>query len=303
MLAEALVKPFDRRILQRLDLCRRHRLHDDVADCDQGRVTSREFLVTVVETFDGEHVVVPAIHALEIVDDLREVKELADLEHRRSSPSCQRIRPPTSWPIHSAKSISLCSVSPTSSSSVPRPMPTKCGRHDQQHDEPRVAVGGSCIAAVLDEPDPQTVEHLIEQRARLRTHARLTVAVGDEVLPADQLRVATAGERLEQVDEKVAAVLFLNVLAREQRGHFVEQIGCHPLDQRSAHIVAAAEVMQQRRVAHTDLGRDIHDRESIETVLAQTPLGDVEHRQAGGFRASAHPFGRDLRHLRSSLLT
>src|ERR1700733_10556145 len=81
VLAEAIVEALDRLVAQTLDLRRRHRLHDDVADRDERGVAARRFRESMVIARDREDVVVPLVDRFQIADDMRQMKQLAYLEH------------------------------------------------------------------------------------------------------------------------------------------------------------------------------------------------------------------------------
>jgi hypothetical protein len=58
--------------------------------------------------------------------------------------------------------------------------------------------------------------------------------------------------------------------AIEHRQQFGQQFAAHARDQRRAHALAAAEVMQQRRVAHVHVARHVGNLQALD-ALGQQP--------------------------------
>ena len=81
MLPKPIVELLDRRILERLDLSRHHRLHDDIPNRNQRSIPASQFFIAVIEAFDRKHVIVPCIDRFEIVYNVCEMKQFAYFEH------------------------------------------------------------------------------------------------------------------------------------------------------------------------------------------------------------------------------
>ena len=92
--------------------------------------------------------------------------------------------------------------------------------------------------------------------------------------------MATRGENSKQIaEQRCHAGVFFECCHR-----IVDQPFGHPLDERAAHAIAAAEVVNQRRVADPGFTGYTYDMQSFQAQRGEAAFGRVENQGACFFR-------------------